>query len=133
MSLLSGLVDELSSAAANPGQASAIRGIMGVLSSPEVGGLPGLMSKFQQSGLEGHMASWVSNGANLPISTAQIQQVLGNATVQKLAEEAGLSTDELSTHLAAVLPSVVDHLTPNGTMPQAGGLLDLGLSLFKKP
>jgi uncharacterized protein YidB (DUF937 family) len=132
MSLLSGLVGDLSGAAANPNQAAVIQGVMGLLNSPEVGGLPGLVQKFQQSGMEGHVASWISNGTNLPISADQIQQVLGSATVQKLAQSAGVSPEEASTHLASLLPSIVNQLTPNGTVPAGGSLLDLGLSLFKK-
>jgi uncharacterized protein YidB (DUF937 family) len=132
MSLLSGLVGELAGAGANPNQAAVVQGVMGLLNSPEVGGLPGLLQKFQQSGMESHFASWVSNGTNLPITADQIQQVLGSSAVQQLAQQAGISPQEASTHLASVLPAIVNHLTPDGTVPQAGSLLDLGLSLFKK-
>jgi uncharacterized protein YidB (DUF937 family) len=132
MSLLSGLVGELSGAAANPNQAAVMQGVMSLLNSPEIGGVPGLVQKFQQSGMEGHVASWISSGTNLPITADQINQVLGSAAVQKLATDAGVSPAEASTHLAALLPSIVDHLTPNGNVPASGSLLDLGLGLLKR-
>jgi uncharacterized protein YidB (DUF937 family) len=130
MSLLSGLVGEISGA--NPNQAAVMQGVMGLLNSPEIGGVPGLVQKFQQSGMEAHVASWISSGTNLPITADQIQQVLGSAAVQKFASGAGISTDEASNHLASLLPSIVDHLTPNGTVPPSGSLLELGLGLLKK-
>jgi uncharacterized protein YidB (DUF937 family) len=131
MSLLSGLVGELSSAAANPNQAAVMQGVMGLLNSPEVGGLPGLLQKFQQSGMEAHVASWVSTETNIPISAEQIQQVLGSAAVQQVAQGAGISQAEASAHIASLLPAIVNHLTPNGSVPPSNSLLELGLGFLK--
>ncbi len=75
-------------------------------------------------------SSWVGTGENQAIDASQLEQVLGNDTIQQIAAKTGLSPDMLSQGLASVLPQVIDKLTPNGTLPE-GGLLDEGLSLLK--
>ena len=97
-----------------------------------LGGLGGLLSKFNQSGHGSKAQSWVSTGANEPISPDEVEQALGADQVAKLAADAGVSHDEAKSGLAAMLPGLVDKLTPGGNLPdsgQIGGLikgLDLG-------
>ena len=83
------------------------------------GGLSGVISQFQQNGLGGTVNSWISEGANQPISPAQVQQALGSQTVAQLAAKAGMTPEELAAKLSQVLPAAVDHLTPGGTPPPA--------------
>jgi uncharacterized protein YidB (DUF937 family) len=61
----------------------------------------------------------VSTGDNLPIDSAQLQQMLGKEQVQQMAAKAGLSPDMISGGLAKILPQVIDRMTPNGTVPPA--------------
>lgn len=83
------------------------------------GGLGGLVQAFQQNGL-GHLVdSWIGTGQNLPVSPGQVQQALG-PQVQDLAQQHGLSADAVSQALSQLLPGLVDHLTPNGHLPQGG-------------
>jgi uncharacterized protein YidB (DUF937 family) len=72
----------------------------------------------------------VSTGSNLPISPAQIQQVLGNTGLDQLAAKAGLSPEVVSAKLAEILPHAVDALTPEGKLPE-GGALEQVFGLFK--
>ena len=51
--------------------------------------------------------------------------MLGSDAVGQLAQKAGLSGDQVSGILAAVLPHLVNHATPNGEVP-ADGKLDVG-------
>jgi uncharacterized protein YidB (DUF937 family) len=89
------------------------------------GGLEGLMQKFQQGGLGEVVQSWVSTGANLPVSADQLGQALGPELLQK----AGGSADMLGP-LAQLLPQLVDGLTPNGQLPAGGaGGADLSAML----
>ena len=92
-------------------------GIMGSLAPEGSGGLRGLIQSFQEKGLGDTVASWVGKGENLPISADQIQNVLGNDTIQNLASKFGISTDEISSMLAQHLPGAVDNLTPDGNIP----------------
>lgn len=93
------------------------------------GGLAGLVSQFQKGGLGQVADSWVSTGQNLPISPQQISDVLGAPQLQQLAQQFGLSSNELPGQLANLLPQVVDKLTPGGQIPSQlpglGGLDDL--------
>jgi uncharacterized protein YidB (DUF937 family) len=96
--------------------------VLSMINNPQTGGLEGLLAKFQQGGL-GHLAdSWVSTGQNLPISADQITSALGPDRIGSLAQGLGMSHGDLSSKLAELLPGVVDKLTPNGQVPDAGAL-----------
>ena len=83
------------------------------------GGLSGLASKFQQGGLGEVMQSWVGTGPNAAISGNQLHNVLGGDLVQQLSAKTGLSPQDLLQKLSQVLPTVVDKMTPGGTIPSA--------------
>jgi len=99
------------------------------------GGLSGLVQQFHDKGLGTLVTSWVGSGQNLPISADQIQHVLGSDQVKELAAKAGISPDMASSHLAELLPMVIDKLTPNGQVPQAASstssMLQAGLNMLK--
>ena len=75
--------------------------------------------------------SWVGTGQNLPISAEQIQHVLGSEQVKELAAKAGISPEAASSHLAQLLPMLVDKLTPNGQVPQTSSMLEEGMGMLK--
>ena len=83
------------------------------------GALGGLVSHMQGNGAGNIANSWVGTGANLPINGLQLSQVLGPDLVNKISALTGLSPDQLVAQLSAVLPQIVDHLTPQGQMPKA--------------
>lgn len=83
------------------------------------GALGGLISHMQANGAGNVASSWVGTGANLPINGAQLSQVLGPDLVNKISASTGLSADQLVAQLSAVLPQIVDHLTPKGQLPHA--------------
>ena len=72
----------------------------------------------------------MGTGANLPITPQQIQQGLGKSTITQLASQAGVSTDEVASHLSQLLPQLVDKLTPNGKIPE-GDIMSQGINLLK--
>ena len=84
------------------------------------GGLSGLVQKFQQAGLGDVVGSWIGNGQNHPISGDQLSNVLGRDEISGLAEKLGLNPDAAASQLSAILPGLVDHLTPHGQVPQSG-------------
>jgi uncharacterized protein YidB (DUF937 family) len=87
----------------------------------EMGGLGGLAEKFKQGGMGEQINSWIGNGENLPISAEQISQILGSDTVRNIASQLGIDLDQAAQQLSAMLPGLIDKLTPNGQAP-AGGL-----------
>ena len=82
-------------------------------------GLTGRVSAFQQKGLGDMVSAWVSKGPNPPVSASQLRDVLGPAVLAQFAQKAGLSASDAGGALAAVLPALVDHLTPEGQVPQS--------------
>ncbi len=94
--------------------------VVGLLNSGAVqGGLPALLQQLQAGGLGEHVQSWISQGANLPVSADQITQALGGAagSLGQMAQQVGASHGELASELAQALPGLVNHLTPNGQLP----------------
>ena len=81
------------------------------------GGLGDLLKQLQQSGRGEEANSWVSKGPNQPISPNDLANALGADQLDHLTAQSGLSRDELLNGLSQYLPQVVDHLTPDGRLP----------------
>ena len=101
------------------GMASVLGGLLA--NNGEAGGLDGLLEKFKQAGMADQVNSWIGNGQNLPISAEQISQILGSDVVRTMAAKLGIDPDQAAQQLSALLPGLIDKLTPNGQTP-AGGL-----------
>jgi uncharacterized protein YidB (DUF937 family) len=92
----------------------------------------GLQQKFQQAGLGGVISGWISNGPNPPITGDQTAQVVGDDKIAEVAAKTGLPQDQVSAAISKLLPLVVDHLTPNGTVPaHNSALLDMAMGALK--
>ncbi len=101
--------------------------LAGLLSSRDAsiggsGGLPGLVSAFQKKGLGDMISGWISTGPNPPVSAAQVSDVLGKETLGQFASKAGVPVSEAGSLLAGLLPAAVDHLTPEGKVPETSAL-----------
>ena len=81
------------------------------------GGLQKLIQGFQQKGLGAQAGSWVAPGDNARVSGSDMRVGLGEDEVRQFAEQAGLPEDEAADVLAAVVPQVVNGLTPDGQVP----------------
>ncbi|WP_049622180.1 YidB family protein [Frateuria defendens] len=98
----------------------------------KAGGLQGLIAILQQHGLGEAVQSWIGTGANQAVSGGQLGQALESGGLGSLLQEAagklGIDQGDLLGKLSQVLPQAVDHLTPNGQLPEAGqgGGFDLG-------
>lgn len=90
------------------------------------GGLGGLLGQFKSAGLGSHADSRVSTGPNLPVSSDQVSSVLGAGNIEAMAQKLGINPQLASAGLAALLPVVIDHLTPHG---QVDGGTDFGAAL----
>ena len=85
-------------------------------------GLGGLLDKLQQGGLSHATNSWVGSGQNQTVSPNQLSSALGPDIIKALAQQSGLSEEEVGKHLSQVLPGLVDKLTPNGRLPTVAEL-----------
>ena len=101
------------------GKAQMVNAVMGLVQN-HPGGLQGLLGRLQENGMADQVASWVGTGANLPVDASQVQQALGGDQVAALAQEAGIPADHASAGIAALLPDIINHLTPNGQVPEEG-------------
>ena len=79
-----GLVDQIAGAiggASDGGQNPLMQLAMQFIRN-QPGGLQGLIEQFTKSGLGEQAASWVSQGANLPVSGEQLSQALGGPAAE---------------------------------------------------
>ena len=126
-----GLLDNMMGQGTGSGRSQdVLTAVMGLLCNPQTGGLSGLVQQFAGNGMGDIVNSWVGKGQNLPISAQQITSALGSDTISGLASKAGVSTDQMSSHLSEILPGIVDKLTPNGQVEQ-GDIMSTGMDLLK--
>ena len=88
-------------------------------------GLGGLLQKLGDAGHEDKANSWIGSGQNQPIEPHQLGAALGPTAVSEVAQQSGLSEQELLVQLARSLPAIVDQLTPNGRLPNTQELRDM--------
>lgn len=115
----------------SPDHANVAGSLLEMLNSSQGGGLQGLVQAFHGNGLGNLVNSWIGSGQNLPVSGAQIESVLGNDAIQALAAKTGLNPCDVSSKLSQVLPGLIDHLTPNGSVPHTGGLVSGGMGFLQ--
>ena len=82
-----------------------------------LGGLGALLQQFQQNGYADQVQSWIGTGQNQPIPPDAVSQVFGPDELSQIASQAGVSEDEARAGLSELLPEVVDHFTPQGSVP----------------
>jgi len=132
-----GLFDELLKSAVGadarePEQQSRglVEGLLDLLQQPGTGGVDGLARSFEQKGLGAESASWIGTGANRSISPGQLIEALGASQVDALGRRAGLGGGSAAAAIAAILPALIDKLTPDGRAPQRERIPELGGSIF---
>ncbi|MGA8263407.1 MAG: YidB family protein [Ignavibacteriaceae bacterium] len=126
-----GILDTINSAIGGgkvEGQNDLMSTIMNLVGGQQ-GGLDGLISEFKSKGLGDVISSWVGTGNNLPISSDQIQNILGSDQVKNIASKLGIDANSVTSQLSNLLPQVIDKLTPDGKVPE-GDLMSKGMDLF---
>lgn len=127
-----GLLDNLGNqAAGTEAGAGGLAGSLLQMIQNQPGGLSGLVQSFHDKGLGGLVSSWVSSGPNPAISPDQVTHVLGSDQVKELAAKAGINPEIASGAIAALLPSLVDKLTPNGAVPDHSNVLEMATNMLK--
>jgi len=142
-----GLLDELAgqvlgggqtAGGAAPSTASIAEAVLGMMHSN--GGLGGLAQMFQQKGLGNLMNQWVSTGPNPPMTADQAHQVFGPSQISQIGQKLGINPQMAAAAIAAVLPMIIDHMTPQGSIPaqpqgqqqgSLGSLLEEGLGMLR--
>jgi uncharacterized protein YidB (DUF937 family) len=92
----------------------------------KAGGIQGVMEKFQKSGMGDVVASWIGTGQNQSVTPDQITQALGQEDIQIITEQVNIPTEQSGSLLSALLPALIDQLTPNGQVPDQNQMASLG-------
>src|SRR4051794_30905329 len=87
-----------------------------LLGRTDLGSIGGLLALLQQSGLDRQVASWLGNGANMPVDQNQMHRALGDGNLQQMSGAAGIPIDQLLKLLVQGLPGAVDHMSPHGVL-----------------
>ena len=106
----------------DPEQAGAPGAQPGAPDGGILGGLDGLLEKLKTAGQGDKADSWVGTGENKPIQPDDLGKALGSQTLKDIAARAGISEEELLRQLSAILPGLVDKLTPGGNLPKSDQL-----------
>jgi uncharacterized protein YidB (DUF937 family) len=114
------LLDSLTGALGGQGGADLSGLVQTIAGQGAAGGVSGLVEAFEKGGLGAVAQSWVSSGANHPISAEQVQAVLGSGAIGQFAEKLGVDPQVGAAKLAELLPGLVDRLTPGGQLPTEG-------------
>jgi len=126
LSMLSGSArDDRRSASAGGGLGDVLAQVLGGsgASSGAGGGLGALLEQFQRAGFGEQAGSWVGTGANQALPDDALARVFGRNGIAEIARRAGVSEQDAERGLSAVLPEVVDRMTPDGQMPAQDRLL----------
>ncbi|HBZ15358.1 MAG TPA: hypothetical protein DEO73_06305 [Pantoea sp.] len=133
-----GLLDDLVGSLGNnngSGQGNQLQQLMAIWNwVQEQGGVEVLLQKFQQGGLGQVLNTWIGSGNNQPVNSGEIQNALGQDQLQSLADKLGTDVNGASGTLAALLPQVIDKLSPQGHI-DTSSTQDLGAmvdGLFKR-
>ena len=96
----------------------------GLLAGTSIGevlgnGLRDLMESFKQAG-HGELAdSWIGHGPNKEIAPSHLERIIGSDALDAVAQQTGLSREEILSSLSRNLPEAVDKYTPDGRLPTA--------------
>ena len=95
-------------------------------------GMQGILSKLRASGMDKQVMSWIGHGQNEPVTGDDIKNVVNPQQLSQVAQQSGMSQDEVADHVAQALPEAVDKATPGGAVPKQGYSMDTLIGKFKK-
>ena len=90
-----------------------------------------LVSQFDSSDLASMVGSWLGDGANDAIGSANIADVLGSDKVAAFASELGIGADKATEGLAGMLPELVNKNSSGGSLLDSVGGAE-GMAGFAK-
>ena len=74
------------------------------------GGIDGFLTLFRQANLTEHVNDWLQNESKATLSPQQLASALEPATIQQLADKAGLPLEKTSEVVASLVPLLIGHL-----------------------
>jgi uncharacterized protein YidB (DUF937 family) len=110
---------------------SLVEGLLDLLDEPETGGVQGLEKRSQGSGFGEIVSSWIGTGGNRAVSPDQLTSLLGTSRIEALGRSAGLSGASAIGAIGALLPALIDKLTPDGKVPEAREVQQRGREILR--
>ncbi|PIE52021.1 hypothetical protein CSA37_08660 [Candidatus Fermentibacteria bacterium] len=145
---MGGIIGNLASEALGAGEDSPLKKVLGTVAGSsgksendvlgsvmsmvqKSGGIGSVIEMLGKNGMESQARSWVGNNANEEIQPGQVEQALGGNFVKGVAEKLGVKSTVAQTVIAAVLPELINQITPGGdTDGEQDSLIEKGLSLL---
>ena len=80
------------------------------------GGLQGALDKLKGQGLTSQVDDWVSTGPGekAHVGAEQVQSLFDDADVEQVAQQTQAPKQDIYNAISAVLPQIIDSLTPQG-------------------
>lgn len=95
-----------------------VNGALEALAGGGEGGIDGPARRFQGAGLGDAIASWIGTGSNQAVEPSQLDRTLRGSPLEEIASRADLGGIAGAAALAALLPKLIDRLTPDGGVLQ---------------
>ena len=97
--------------------------LLALMTDKNRGGFKGFLDRIEAAGLGDVSSSWISSGANAPISKEQTEAALGPVTLNDISGQTKIDYDTTVAAAAFMLPHLVNELTPDGVIPNDADLL----------
>lgn len=81
----------------------------------ETGGIVGLISSLREPETQEKIKTWMKDGKDFILSHEQIQKLLGDERIQKIAETASVAPEKVLQVLSEVLPPLLQKLESIGS------------------
>jgi uncharacterized protein YidB (DUF937 family) len=86
--------------------------------------LQDLLETFKKNGQSEVAGSWVGAGQNKEIAPHQLEKAIGPEVLATLAQQSGLSREELICGLSSELPRALDKIHPKDGCPKKPNFLN---------
>jgi uncharacterized protein YidB (DUF937 family) len=96
---------------------SLLSAILSVITDKNHGGFAGLLDRLDKAGLGDVSSSWISSGANTPISGEQTEAAVGPVTLDDISKQTGIDYKTTVAATAFMLPRIVDEISADGVVP----------------
>lgn len=106
--------------------------LVGVMSLVQhIGGFESLIQTLQRRGMGDAAQSWLSNGANMPLGTVQVNKVFGADALATLGRQTGMDAKQAGTAVGVLLPALVNQFSPKGKLANNHqAMLEQSLGMF---
>lgn len=113
------MLSRLGGAALNDMRGTPLDGILSQLMNGQQGasGVQALVERLRQGGLGPQVDSWVGEGENTEVAPQDLEKALGADEIGRMSQATGVPQQGMSGVLAALLPLLINALTPRGQLP----------------